>query len=97
MLIPVFLSLALQSLLPGSNAQAFEQMIKAADSLSAYLKCLRELQAGNHEFSQASAQLRDKLVQYEMPEVDYFLDTFVADCALTLDSLLIKHPSKSVA
>jgi 5'-deoxynucleotidase len=74
-----------------------QQMIKAADTLSAYLKCLRELQAGNQEFSQASAQLRDKLGQYEMPEVDYFLDTFVADCALTLDSLLIQHPSKSVA
>jgi 5'-deoxynucleotidase len=65
-------------------------MIKAADTLSAYLKCLRELEAGNQEFTQASDQLRDKLGRYAMPEVDYFLETFVADCALTLDGLLVK-------
>jgi 5'-deoxynucleotidase len=67
-----------------------QQMIKAADTLSAYLKCLRELEAGNQEFTQASDQLRDKLGRYAMPEVDYFLETFVADCALTLDGLLVK-------
>lgn len=70
--------------------KANQQMIKAADTLSAYLKCLRELQAGNQEFTQASDQLLDKLGRYDMPEVNYFLETFVADCALTLDGLLVK-------
>ncbi len=64
------------------------QLIKAADTLSAYLKCLTELRAGNAEFDAAARQLEAKLQALALPEVDYFLRVFAPDCALPLDSLL---------
>lgn len=68
--------------------QGQRQIVKAADTLSAYLKCLTELRAGNAEFEAAARQLEIKLHQAALPEVDYFLRVFVPDCALPLDSLL---------
>ena len=62
-------------------------LVKAADKLSAYLKCLEELKAGNLEFREAAAQTRAALEAYELPEVAYFLDTFLDSFSLTLDQL----------
>ena len=60
---------------------------KAADKLSAYIKCVEELKAGNAEFREAAAQTRRALEEYGLPEVDYFLDTFMDSFSLTLDEL----------
>ena len=64
-----------------------EQLVKAADKLSAYIKCVEELKAGNNEFREAAAQTRKSLEAYELPEVVYFLETFMDSFALTLDEL----------
>ena len=64
-----------------------EQLVKAADKLSAYIKCVEELKAGNNEFREAAAQTKKSLEAYEMPEVVYFLETFMDSFALTLDEL----------
>ena len=64
-----------------------ERMVKAADKLSAYIKCVEELKAGNTEFREAAAQTRKALEGYGVPEVDYFLDTFMDSFSLTLDEL----------
>ena len=64
-----------------------ERMVKAADKLSAYIKCVEELKAGNTEFREAAAQTRKALEGYGLPEVAYFLDTFMDSFALTLDEL----------
>ena len=64
-----------------------EQLVKAADKLSAYIKCVEELKAGNNEFREAAAQTRRALEAYELPEVQYFMDTFMDSFALTLDEL----------
>ena len=64
-----------------------EQLVKAADKLSAYIKCVEELKAGNNEFREAAAQTRKALEAYELPEVGYFLETFMDSFALTLDEL----------
>ena len=61
--------------------------MKAADKLSAYIKCVEELKAGNNEFREAAVQTRRALEGYAMPEVDYFLETFMASFSLTLDEL----------
>ena len=63
------------------------QVVKAADKLSAYIKCVEELQAGNNEFREAAAQTRRALESYDMPEVRYFLETFMDSFSLTLDEL----------
>ena len=64
-----------------------ERLVKAADKLSAYIKCVEELKAGNNEFREAAVQTRRALEGYAMPEVDYFLETFMASFSLTLDEL----------
>jgi len=64
-----------------------ELLVKAADKLSAHIKCLEELKAGNNEFREAAAQTRKALEAYELPEVRYFMDTFLGSFSLTLDEL----------
>ena len=64
-----------------------ERLVKAADKLSAYIKCVEELKAGNSEFRDAAAQTRAALEEYELPEVTYFLETFMPSFSLTLDQL----------
>ena len=64
-----------------------EELVKAADKLSAYIKCVEELKAGNNEFREAAAQTRKALEAYEMPEVAYFMETFMESFSLTLDEL----------
>ena len=62
-------------------------LVKAADKLSAHIKCLEELKAGNLEFRQAAEQTRRALESYDLPEVRYFIDTFLESFTLTLDEL----------
>ena len=64
-----------------------EALVKAADKLSAYIKCVEELKAGNNEFREAAAQTRKALESYGMPEVESFLETFMDSFSLTLDEL----------
>ena len=66
---------------------AVERLVKAADKLSAYIKCIEELKAGNTEFRDAAAQTRKALEAYGLPEVGYFLETFMDSFSLTLDEL----------
>ena len=63
------------------------RLVKAADKLSALIKCLEELKAGNLEFRQAAEQTRRALESYDLPEVRYFIDTFLESFSLSLDEL----------
>jgi 5'-deoxynucleotidase len=67
------------------------QLIKAADTIAALLKCQAELKAGNHEFEKAAEEIRQRLGAYPLPEVDYFMATFVPSYQLTLDELLLRR------
>ena len=62
-------------------------LVKAADKLSAYIKCVEELKAGNSEFRQAAEQTRQALEASPLPEVGYFLEHFMPGFELTLDEL----------
>ena len=68
-------------------ASEIQQLVKAADKLSAYIKCLEELKAGNTEFRQAAEQTRYALEDMELPEVDYYMEHFLPSFKLTLDEL----------
>lgn len=63
-------------------------LIKAADTIAAYIKCHTEVAAGNREFSKAEESVKARLEQLNLPEVRYFLDTFIGSYSLTLDELL---------
>ncbi|MEW6038643.1 MAG: 5'-deoxynucleotidase [Pseudomonadota bacterium] len=95
-------SLELLALLPESLKPAFARMllpeeipedvraiIKAADRIAAYLKCRAERRAGNTEFVNAEEEIREKIGQLGLPEVDYFMDMFVPSYELTLDRLVL--------
>ncbi len=63
------------------------RFVKAADKLSAHIKCLEELKASNHEFILAARQTRQALDEMAMPEVRYFIENFLDSFTLTLDEL----------
>jgi 5'-deoxynucleotidase len=63
------------------------KIIKAADKLSAYLKCLEERKAGNQEFVRAEQVLRQSVKDIDLPEVKWFWKTFIPSMKLTLDEL----------
>lgn len=63
------------------------RLVKAADKLSAYIKCIEERKAGNNEFLSAEKQTLRALQEYRMPEVDYFLEHFIPAFEKNLDEL----------
>jgi 5'-deoxynucleotidase len=62
-------------------------VVKAADKISAYAKCLEELKAGNQEFAKAKDSIEREIAGLELAEVDYFMGEFVDSFALALDEL----------
>ena len=61
--------------------------IKAADKLSAHIKCLEEQKAGNTEFDTAAKQTWEAMKAMARPELDWFLDNCLGAFALNLDQL----------
>ena len=63
-------------------------LIKAADKISAYIKCVEELRSGNREFAKAESALAGEIERYrKYEEVAYFCDTFLDSFRKTLDEL----------
>ncbi len=62
-------------------------LVKAADKLSAYAKCVEELKAGNAEFRRAAEQTRAALDAMRLPELDYFMEHCMESFSMTLDEL----------
>lgn len=76
-----------EDLLVGDTAKGTHDIVKAADRLSAYIKCIEERRAGNDEFLQAEKQTLKKLMADPLPEVQYFIEHFIPAFELTLDEL----------
>jgi 5'-deoxynucleotidase len=66
---------------------AESEIVRAADKLCAWIKCLEEVSAGNREFTRAEATLRESVERLALPEVEYFVRTFGPSFRLTLDEL----------
>ena len=62
-------------------------LVKAADKLSAYLKCVEERKAGNAEFRSAEEQTYAALRENPLPALNYFMEHFLPGFQLTLDEL----------
>jgi 5'-deoxynucleotidase len=87
-MVPEALKADYQALFLAEDAdRVHRDLVTAADKLCAYLKCLEEMGAGNQEFAKAEKALRASVEGLELPEVRYFLDTFVPSFRLTLDEL----------
>ncbi len=61
------------------------QLVKAADKLSALIKCVEELAQGNREFASARRATEQALHKMELPAVEEFLDTYLTAYELPLD------------
>lgn len=74
----------------GEDERYVARLVKAADRLSALIKCLEEQSCGNSEFVTAEEATREKLrrMRQELPEVDEFMDEFLPPYGRTLDQLL---------
>ena len=68
---------AFEPMLNGETQARCRDLVKAADKLSAYIKCIEERRAGNDEFLSAERQTRKILEDCGLPEVDYFLKHFI--------------------
>ena len=86
-MLPDALRPAYEPLLLEDPESGYHAVVKAADKLSAYIKCVEELKAGNSEFRQAAEQTRQALEASPLPEVGYFLEHFMPGFELTLDEL----------
>ena len=62
-------------------------IVKAADKLSAHIKCIEELRAGNQEFASAAEQTRQALTDMHLPELDWFLERCLDSFGKNLDQL----------
>ena len=88
----------LVAMLPPEMAQSYDcleagkteeerLLVKAADKISAYFKCVEESRSGNSEFCMAQQSLLEQIRRFELPEVDYFMEPFADSVGLTLDEL----------
>lgn len=68
--------------------ETYQRLLKAADRLSALLKCQAELRAGNQEFEHAEQEILRRLKEDQQPEVQYFLEKFAPAYQKSLDHLL---------
>lgn len=65
----------------------YARIVKAADKLSALIKCTEEQRMGNREFDTACDSTLSALHSMELPEVERFLEEFLPAYSLTLDEL----------
>ena len=66
---------------------AIDSVVKAADKLSAYIKCVEEQKAGNTEFESAAVQTMAAMKAMERPELDWFIRECLPAYSLNLDQL----------
>ncbi len=59
--------------------------VKAADKMSAYIKCLEEARMGNMDFAKAAEATRKAIEDMKLPEAEYFLEQFIPAYLMTLD------------
>lgn len=72
-------------ILPDSDEKELWRYVKAADKLSALIKCVEEIAMGNMDFAKAKKSTEEAVRAMKMEEADYFLDNFIPPYSLTLD------------
>jgi 5'-deoxynucleotidase len=74
-------------LFPKDQDQEAWKIVKVADKICAYLKCIEEIKVGNGEFKSAEKAIKKEIEKFDLPEVAYFMKEFVPSFSLTLDEL----------
>ncbi len=63
------------------------KLVKAADRISAYIKCVEEVKVGNNEFKKARETILQSILEIDLPEVGYFMEKFIPSFNLSLDEI----------
>lgn len=71
----------------GEKGKLNKSIVKAADKIAAFIKCVREKRAGNNEFDLAMTTTKETIDKIDLPEVKIFMDEFIPPFGLTLDEL----------
>lgn len=71
----------------GKASGEIKKIVRAADKICAYIKCIEEKKSGNTEFEKAAANILQTIDAMQMPETDYFMREFIDGYLLTLDEL----------
>jgi 5'-deoxynucleotidase len=74
-------------LFPNSDDGECWRLVKVADIIAAYIKCLEELRAGNNEFLRAAEELRREISEMDLPEVTYFMEVFIPSFSLSVSEM----------
>ena len=72
-------------MMSGQEDQALLPLVKAADKLSALIKCVEERRSGNHDFHKAEQTIQKSIEEMKLPEADYFLKEFLPSYGLTIE------------
>lgn len=72
-------------LLDTEEEEELWHFVKAADKLSAYIKCIEEIRMGNKDFEKAGESIKEIIEGMGMPEVDFFMEKFIPAYMLTID------------
>ena len=86
-MLPEDLLHAYQPLIEPDSKSAAWRVVKSADRICAYVKCLEEEKAGNTEFREAKAGIEASIWAIDLPEVQDFMRQFVPGFAMTLDQI----------
>lgn len=86
-MLPVELQGAYAPLLREEMGEYDKKLLKAADRISAYVKCVEERKAGNNEFLSAEKQTRERIEAMGLPEAAYFMEHFLPAFEKNLDEL----------
>lgn len=74
-------------LIPNDTDVELHRIVKAADKISALIKCLEEKKAGNGEFNSAYDGTLESIMAMDIPEARVFIDEFLPAYSMTLDEL----------
>ncbi len=69
----------------GPGDEGLKPLVKAADKISAVIKCVEERRSGNHDFHKAEQTLLDSIKKMGLPEANYFVREFLPSYGLTIE------------
>ena len=73
--------------IPEKDDEELWKLVKAADKISALIKCIEEKKAGNSEFIKAAEGIRESIENIDLPETKVFIEEFLPAYEMTLDEL----------
>jgi len=87
-MLPDFLKEVMKNNIQPNKDEAEYKIVKAADKISAFIKCIEEQKSGNSEFDMAKQTMEKSIRELNLKSADYFMDNFIEAYYMALDELL---------